>query len=88
MTHLTRRDALKLTAGGLAAAGGIIAMPSILRAAAYPTRPINVIVPFATGGYNDRLSRAFAPISTRSSGSRPSSSTSRAPEPSSAIPTR
>ncbi|MDF2997072.1 MAG: tripartite tricarboxylate transporter substrate binding protein [Xanthobacteraceae bacterium] len=61
MTHFTRRDAFKVTAGGLAAAAGIVAMPSILRAAAFPTRPINVIVPFATGGYNDRLSRAFAP---------------------------
>lgn len=61
MTDFTRRDAFKISAGGLAAAGGLIAMPSILRAAAYPTRPINVIVPFATGGYNDRLSRAFAP---------------------------
>lgn len=61
MTDFTRRDAFKISAGGLATAGGLIAMPSILRAAAYPTRPINVIVPFATGGYNDRLSRAFAP---------------------------
>jgi len=61
MTDFTRRDAFKITAGGLAAAGGLVAMPSILRAASYPTRPINVIVPFATGGYNDRLSRAFAP---------------------------
>ena len=61
MTRFTRRDAFKLTAGGVAAASGLIAMPAILRAAAYPTRPINIIVPFATGGYNDRLSRAFAP---------------------------
>lgn len=61
MTDFTRRDAFKIAAGGLAVAGGVIAMPSILRAATYPSRPINVIVPFATGGYNDRLSRAFAP---------------------------
>ncbi|WP_029352200.1 tripartite tricarboxylate transporter substrate binding protein [Bosea sp. 117] len=61
MTHITRRDAFKLTAGGLAAASGLVAMPAIVRAANYPTRPINVVVPFATGGYNDRLSRAFAP---------------------------
>ncbi|MCS0501983.1 tripartite tricarboxylate transporter substrate binding protein [Ancylobacter mangrovi] len=48
-------------AGSVGVASGLVAMPSILRAADYPTRPINVIVPFATGGYNDRLSRAFAP---------------------------
>ncbi|WP_246659565.1 tripartite tricarboxylate transporter substrate binding protein [Ancylobacter moscoviensis] len=61
MTDFTRRDAFKITAGGLAVAGGLVAMPSIVRAANYPSRPINVIVPFATGGYNDRLSRAFMP---------------------------
>lgn len=61
MTDFTRRDAFKIAAGGLAVAGGMVAMPSILRAATYPSRPINVIVPFATGGYNDRLSRAFMP---------------------------
>jgi tripartite-type tricarboxylate transporter receptor subunit TctC len=59
MKNLTRRDALKLTGGGILAAG-TLGMPSIARAA-YPDRPVNVIVPFAVGGYNDRLSRAFAP---------------------------
>jgi tripartite-type tricarboxylate transporter receptor subunit TctC len=58
----TRRDALKFTAiGGSAFALGL-ATPSILRAQSYPSRPINVVVPFATGGYNDRLARAFAPF--------------------------
>ncbi|WP_279613758.1 tripartite tricarboxylate transporter substrate-binding protein [Ancylobacter polymorphus] len=61
MTHFTRRDLIKISAGGVAVASGMVAMPSILRAATYPSRPINVIVPFATGGYNDRLSRAFMP---------------------------
>ena len=59
MTKLTRRDALKFTGGGILAAG-VIGMPHIARAA-YPDRPVNIVVPFATGGYNDRLSRAFAP---------------------------
>ena len=59
MTKLTRRDALKLAGGGILAAG-TLGMPGIARAA-YPERPINVVVPFATGGYNDRLARAFAP---------------------------
>lgn len=58
MKRFTRRDALKLT-GGLAAAG-VVGMPSLVRAA-YPDRPVNIVIPFATGGYNDRLARAFAP---------------------------
>lgn len=57
---LNRRSVLKLGAAGMVAA---VAAPSILRAqGAYPTQPINVVVPFATGGYNDRLARAFAPF--------------------------
>jgi len=57
----SRRTALKLGAGGLAVAA--IGAPAVLRAqSAYPDRPINVVVPFDTGGYNDRLARAFAPF--------------------------
>ena len=57
----TRRTALKLGAGGLAVAA--ISAPAVLRAqSAYPDRPISVVVPFDTGGYNDRLARAFAPF--------------------------
>lgn len=57
----SRRTMLKLGGGGLAAAA--IASPAILSAQeAYPSRPINVVVPFNTGGYNDRLARAFAPF--------------------------
>jgi tripartite-type tricarboxylate transporter receptor subunit TctC len=63
MTRYTRRDALKLAAAGGATLAGGLAMPSILRAQdAYPNRPVNCVVPFATGGYNDRLARAFAPF--------------------------
>ncbi len=59
----TRRDALKLGAAGGATLTAGLAMPSILRAQdAYPSRPINCVVPFSTGGYNDRLARAFAPF--------------------------
>lgn len=55
----SRRDMLRIAAAGSA----VLAAPSVLRAqAAYPTRPINMIVPFDTGGYNDRLGRAFAPM--------------------------
>jgi putative tricarboxylic transport membrane protein len=57
--RFSRRDMLRISAAGSA----MLAAPSILRAqAAFPTRPINVIVPFDTGGYNDRLARAFAPM--------------------------
>ena len=59
MSKLTRREALKFAGGGVLAAG-VIGMPRIARAA-FPDRPVNVVVPFATGGYNDRLARAFAP---------------------------
>jgi putative tricarboxylic transport membrane protein len=56
----SRRDMLRMASVGAVAAG--VASPSILRAqASYPDRPLNVIVPFDTGGYNDRLARAFMP---------------------------
>ena len=58
--YVTRRAILK---GSLGIAAAALASPSILRAQeAYPTRPINIIVPFDTGGYNDRLARAFSPF--------------------------
>ena len=62
MAHkFSRRTALKLGAGGLAAAA--IGAPAVLRAqSSYPERPISIVVPFDTGGYNDRLARAFAPF--------------------------
>lgn len=57
--RFSRRDMLRIAA----ASSAVLAAPAILRAqAAYPTRPINMIVPFDTGGYNDRLGRAFAPM--------------------------
>lgn len=59
--RLSRRHMLKLASGGAAAAA--LTTPSMLLAQdAYPSRPINVVVPFDTGGYNDRLARAFAPF--------------------------
>ena len=62
MKTFTRRTSLKLTVAGGLVLGAGLAMPSVLSAQEdYPNRPINVIVPFATGGYNDRLARAFAP---------------------------
>lgn len=57
----SRRDMLRLA--GVSAAAATVASPAILRAqSGYPSRPISVVVPFNTGGYNDRLARAFAPM--------------------------
>ncbi len=59
--RFSRRDMLRFASVGAAAA--TVASPAILRAqGSYPDRPINVVVPFDTGGYNDRLARAFAPM--------------------------
>ncbi|WP_114965056.1 Bug family tripartite tricarboxylate transporter substrate binding protein [Alkalilacustris brevis] len=59
--NFTRRDMLRIASVGAAAA--TVASPAILRAqSGYPDRPINVVIPFDTGGYNDRLARASAPF--------------------------
>src|SRR5687768_15538558 len=58
----TRRFGLKLTAAlGAAVFAGLSMSGAAQAQDDYPSRPINVVVPFATGGYNDRLARAFAP---------------------------
>ncbi|WP_322895503.1 MULTISPECIES: tripartite tricarboxylate transporter substrate-binding protein [unclassified Yoonia] len=60
-SNFSRRRLLQVASGGVAAAA--LTSPAILRAqGAFPNRPINVVVPFDTGGYNDRLARAFAPF--------------------------
>jgi tripartite-type tricarboxylate transporter receptor subunit TctC len=56
MKAIPRRQALLL------AAGGVLATPGIVHAQNFPERPITLLVPFATGGYNDRLARSMAPF--------------------------
>ncbi|WP_137177829.1 tripartite tricarboxylate transporter substrate binding protein [Roseomonas sp. AR75] len=53
---ITRRRAL------LAAGAGLTLVAPGVRAQGFPDRPITLLVPFATGGYNDRLARAMAPF--------------------------
>ena len=55
-TPMLRRRALFAAGAGL-----VIAAPAV-RAQGFPERPITLLVPFATGGYNDRLARAMAPF--------------------------
>lgn len=55
-TTISRRTLLTATAVAPLAA------PLPLRASTYPERPLTVLVPFATGGYNDRYARAIAPF--------------------------
>ena len=50
-----------LSAALSAAIAAIVLLPSLGLAQDYPSKPIRLIVPFNTGGSNDRLARAFAP---------------------------
>ncbi|WP_144184517.1 Bug family tripartite tricarboxylate transporter substrate binding protein [Elioraea rosea] len=58
-----RRNAVSRRTLLAAAGGAALAAPATLRAqGAYPERPLTILVPFATGGYNDRYARAIAPF--------------------------
>lgn len=60
-----RRQTVSRRALLAATAAAPLAAPLPLRASAYPERPLTILVPFATGGYNDRYARAMAPFLQR-----------------------
>jgi tripartite-type tricarboxylate transporter receptor subunit TctC len=53
-----RRETLVL--GGAAFLTAAIPIRAVAQAAAYPTRPIHLIIPFTTGGVNDAVGRPWA----------------------------
>ena len=55
INHNPRRQFLNLVAG----AAALPAMPRIIWAQAYPTRPITMIVPFPAGGPTDVIGRVL-----------------------------
>jgi len=64
MTQLTRRQALLGTAGTAAS----LALPSIARAQAWPSKPVTVVVPFPPGGGTDAFARPLFASITKASG--------------------
>ena len=54
---MNRRDALKL---GLAASAAALSSSPALPQAAFPNRPIKLVVPFSAGGVNDIVARQWA----------------------------
>lgn len=57
--HPTRRTLLQLAAG-LAAGAPVLSAASVKAQAAYPTKPVKLILPYAAGGGPDVLTRVFA----------------------------
>jgi len=61
---VSRRDVLKLALAG----GGLSALPVRAQQPAFPNRPLQIVVPFATGGGNDVMARMVAPALARQLG--------------------
>ena len=56
-----RRTLTRLAvAVGVAVTG--LGTASIGMAQSFPSKPITILVPFDTGGFNDRIARSFAPL--------------------------
>lgn len=62
MTQLHKRKTLARLAviAGVALSG--LGTSTLALAQAFPSRPLTIVVPFDTGGFNDRMARAFAPF--------------------------
>jgi tripartite-type tricarboxylate transporter receptor subunit TctC len=56
MPAVTRRTAIRMAS----AAAALVAAPAGLRAQAFPTRPVSLVVPYAAGGPTDVASRVIA----------------------------
>lgn len=66
--HFTRRTALQIALGGGVAASRLSSPSAAAAQPAWPTRPINMVNPYAPGGYVDRMARAYAPYMEKALG--------------------
>jgi tripartite-type tricarboxylate transporter receptor subunit TctC len=63
---MRRREFLKLSAAGVA--GGLVSTQASAQAAAWPARPVKLVVPYAPGGASDIIARPWAEALSQSLG--------------------